>query len=60
MNVPECSRCHEVPEAGSIYTLATGQTAYYIVCRRCGRKASTSSRDRTLEDWVALNREVAQ
>ena len=58
MTAPECSRCHEVPEVGSIYTLATGETAYYIVCRKCGRKASEPTHGKAMEAWMAMNKEV--
>ena len=58
--VPDCSRCHERPEIGSVYDLYTAETTYYFVCRKCGRKASEDTRVKALVKWKAFNMEVSQ
>ncbi|MBR6911176.1 MAG: hypothetical protein IKN41_04895 [Candidatus Methanomethylophilaceae archaeon] len=55
-----CSRCHNDPVKGSIYSTTTGQTTYYVVCTTCGRKVTAVTRDAADRDWEKSNEKGEQ
>jgi len=50
-----CERCKQEPERGSTYCIGTGETTYYSLCTKCGRKIVGPTRTVADEEWDRCN-----